>query len=234
MQTLIDRAFLDPFHRLAQLAWQVLPAIVTVFVILLVGGFLAWIVRRIIYRLLLAVHFNRRVAETRLARAIDRTLIFRSPADCAARVIHGGLWLVIVLLALAAVDTALTQEMLARFVHYVPDLVTAALVLLLGSVISKFLARSALLAAVNAQWAGARLLAGAVRFLVMTLAVVVALEQVRIGRTALLVTFAIVFAGVVIAAAIAFGLGGRDLAHEWLEKRLHSAPPEEEEIFRHL
>ncbi len=234
MQRLIERAFIEPFHRLAELVWQVLPAVVTVMVILVVGGFLAWLVRQGVYHLLFAAHFNRRVAETRLARAIDRTLIFRSPADCVARVIHGALWLVIVLLALAAVDTTLTQEMLARFVNYVPDLVTAMLVLLLGSVISKFLARSTLLAAVNAQWAGARLLAGAVRFLVMTLAVVVALEQVRIGRTALLVTFAIIFAGVVIAAAIAFGLGGRDIARQWLEKRVHSAPPQDEEIFHHL
>jgi mechanosensitive ion channel-like protein len=234
MQRLIERAFIEPFHRLGELAWQVLPAIVTVMVILVLGGFLAWLVRRGVYYLLFAAHFNRRVAETRLARAIDRTLIFRSPADCVARVVHGALWLVIVLLALAAVDTTLTQEMLARFVNYVPDLVTAMLVLLLGSVISKFLARSTLLAAVNAQWAGARLLAGGVRFLVMTLAVVVALEQVRIGRTALLVTFAIIFAGVVIAAAIAFGLGGRDLAHQWLEKRVHSTPPRDEEIFHHL
>ncbi len=234
MQRLIERAFIEPFHRLAQLAWQTLPSIVTVIVILLVGGFFAWLVRRGVYRLLFAIHFNRRVAETRVARAIDRTLIFRSPAECVARVVQGGLWLVIVLLALAALDTNLTQEMLTRFVNYVPDVVTAVLVLLLGSVISKFLARSTLLAAVNAQWAGARLLAGAVRFLVLTLAVVVALEQVRIGRAALLVAFAIVFAGVVIAGAIAFGLGGRDLAHEWLEKRLHSAPPEDEEIFHHL
>ncbi len=228
MQRLIERAFIEPFHRLAELVWQVLPAVVTVMVILVVGGFLAWLVRQGVYRLLFAAHFNRRVAETRLARAIDRTLIFRSPADCVARVIHGALWLVIVLLALAAVDTTLTQEMLTRFVNYVPDLVTAMLVLLLGSVISKFLARSTLLAAVNAQWAGARLLAGAVRFLVMTLAVVVALG------TALLVTFAIIFAGVVIAAAIAFGLGGRDLARQWLEKRVHSTPPQDEEIFHHL
>jgi hypothetical protein len=234
MQRLIERAFIEPLHRLAQLAWEVFPATVTVLVILVLGGLFAWLVRRAVYRLLFAVHFNHRVAETRLARAIDRTLIFRSPADCVARVIQGAFWLLIVLLALGAVDTNLTQEMLTRFFNYVPDLVTAVLVLLLGSVISKFLARSALLAAVNAQWAGARLLAAAVRFLVLTLAVVVALEQLRIGRTALLVAFAIIFAGVVLAAAVAFGLGGRDLDHQWLEKKVHSAPPEDEEIFHHL
>ena len=106
--------------------------------------------------------------------------------------------------------------------------------LLLGSVISKFLARSTLLAAVNAQWAGARLLAGGVRVLVMSLAVVIALEQIRIGRTALLTSFAILFAGIVIAAAIAFGLAGRELARGWLEQRMRPQAKEEEEVFRHL
>jgi len=139
-----------------------------------------------------------------------------------------------VLLALSAADTRLTQDMLTRFVNYVPDLITAALVLLLGSLVSKFLARSALLAAVNAQWTGARLLARGVRIFVMSLAVVVALEQLRIGRTALLVSFAIFFAGIVVAAAIAFGLGARELAREWLQSKMHPRAPEDEEILRHL
>lgn len=118
--------------------------------------------------------------------------------------------------------------------NYIPDLVTAALVLLLGAVVSKFLARSALLAAVNAQWAGARLIAGAVRLLVMMLAVLVALEQLRIGRTVLLVTFAILFGRIVASGAIAFGLGARDLAREWMQAKLHPREQPDEEVFRHL
>jgi hypothetical protein len=69
---------------------------------------------------------------------------------------------------------------------------------------------------------------------VMSLAVVVALEQLRIGRTALLVSFAIFFAGIVVAAAIAFGLGARELAREWLQAKMHPRTPEDEEILRHL
>jgi hypothetical protein len=122
----------------------------------------------------------------------------------------------------------------ARFVNYIPDFVTAVLVLLLGSAVSRFLSRSALLAAVNAQWPEARLIAGGVRVLLMSLTVVVALEQLRIGRTALLVSFAIFFAGIVIAGAIAFGLGGRDLAREWLESRVKAKPAAERDPLQHL
>lgn len=234
MQSLVDRALVEPAHRLAEQIRAVGPAVVTVLVILVVGAAVARVVRRVVYRLLVALRFDRLAAQTGMASTIERTRIFRSPADFGARIVEGLLWLLIVLLALSAVNSELTHRLVARFVNYVPNLLTAGLVLLLGSLVSKFLARSALLAAVNAQWAGARLLAGGVRVLVMSLAVVVALEELRIGRTALLVSFAILFAGIVVAGAIAFGLGARDLAREWLQAKMRPRAPEDEEVFRHL
>lgn len=234
MQVLVNRAFVEPFHRLVEQLGRVGPAVLSALAILVVGGAVAWVVRRVVQGLLVALHFDRLVAQTGMASTIERTRIFRSPADFGARLVQGGLWLLIVLLALSTADTRLTQELMTRLVNYLPDLVTAALVLLLGSVVSKFLARSTLLAAVNAQWTGARFLAGGVRVLVMSLAVLIALEQLRIGRTALLVSFAILFAGIVLAGAIAFGLGARDLAREWLRAKIRPRMPEEEELFRHL
>jgi len=234
MQGLLEKAFIEPFHRLAEHLTHVLPALITVLVILIVGGAVAYVARRVIHRLLVALRFDRLVARTGLASTIERARVFRSPSDFGARLVQGLLWLFIILFALNAADTQMTQDLVVRFIHYVPDIITAVLVLLLGSLISKFLARSVLLAAVNAQWSGARLLAGGVRVLVMMLAVVIALEQLRIGRTALLVSFAILFGGVVIAGAIAFGLGARDLAREWLQSKMKPRSPENEEVFRHL
>ena len=234
MQGLLEKAFIEPFHRLAEHLTHVLPALITILLILIVGGAVAYLVRRVIHRLLVALRFDRLVARTGLASTIERARVFRSPSDFGARLVQGLLWLFIILFALNAADTQMTQDLVVRFIHYVPDIITAVLVLLLGSLISKFLARSVLLAAVNAQWSGARLLAGGVRVLVMMLAVVIALEQLRIGRTALLVSFAILFGGVVIAGAIAFGLGARDLAREWLQSKTKPRSPENEEVFRHL
>jgi hypothetical protein len=48
------------------------------------------------------------------------------------------------------------------------------------------------------------------------------------------VSFAIFFAGIVIAGAIAFGLGGRDLAREWLESRVKATPAAERDPLQHL
>jgi Conserved TM helix len=234
MPGLLEKAFIEPFQRLAEQLAVVVPALITVLVILIVGGALAYLARLLTYRLLVATHFDRLMIQTGVATTIDRARVFRSPSDFGARLVQGMLWMFIILLALSATNAQMTQDLVVRFVNYVPDIIAATLVLLLGSVVSKFLARSALLAAVNSQWSGARLIAGGVRLLVMSLAVVIALEQLRIGRTALLVTFGILFGGIVIGGAIAFGLVAKDLAREWVHSILKSRASEDEGVFRHL
>ncbi|MCH6554877.1 MAG: hypothetical protein IH793_12075, partial [Acidobacteria bacterium] len=64
---------------------------------------------------------------------------------------------------------------------------------------------------------------------------VAALEHLGIGRTTVLVAFGAVFGGVVLALAMAFGLGGRDLARELLEGQLRKhMPKDQEDQVRHL
>jgi hypothetical protein len=233
MQNLLERLLVEPTLRLLRLFGQALAPLVTVLFILLVGALLAYVARRIVFRLLTAMKFDRFADRAGFASSILRTRAFATPSDFAARLAQGAVWLFVVLLALSAADTTVTETLVVRFVNYVPSLVTATVVLLLGAVLSNFVARSTLLAAVNAQWPGARMLAGVVRLLGLLLTGVIALEQLGIGRTAVIVSFAILFGGVVIAAAIAFGLGARDLAREWLSENVKPRTPEEE-TFHHL
>lgn len=234
MSNLLSDSFTEPFTRLGQEFAHVLPGLFTVFTILIFGAIVAALARFLVYRLLKLFHFDRLAGRSGLASVIEHTHVFRSPSDFVARVVQGFLWLIIILAALGTIQSPLADTLLARFVNFVPAFVAAVLILLLGNFISKFLARSALLAAVNAQWAGARLVAGGVRILVMVMAVAMALEELHIGRTVLLVSFAIVFAGFVIAASIAFGLGGRDIARRWMETKIQKTLPEDDQLFHHL
>jgi hypothetical protein len=233
MRSLVDRMFIDPFHRLADQSAHIVPVLVIVLVTLIVGGFVAFVFRWLTYKLLQLARFDRLVQRTGFASMIERTGVFRSPSDLGARFVQAIVWVLVALFALNATDTPASVEMVRRFVDYIPNVIAAGLVLLLGVVVSRMVSRSALLAAVNAQWPAARLIAGGVRVLVMTLAVVIALEQLRVGSVALLVAFAIVFAGIVFAMALAFGLGARDMARQWLETKVRSSVAEEE-VFRHL
>jgi mechanosensitive ion channel-like protein len=234
MRAVMERALLEPLKRLAEQFALIVPAVIAAVIVVIAGFVFAYLVRRVMYRLLVALHFDRIVARGGLAGVIERTGIFRSASDCGARVVQGFIWLLTILVALDSTGTPAAEGLVVRFVNYVPNLVTAGLILLLGLVISRFLARSALLAAVNAQWAGARIVASGVHFLVIALAIAMALEELRIGRTVLLVSFAILFTGIVVAGAIAFGLGARDLARQWLHSKVGRGPAESEEVFRHF
>lgn len=225
--------FVEPFNRLREQFAAVMAPLFAMMVILIVGGALAYLVRQLVYRLLVAVKFDRLMDSTGTANTILRTRVFRSPSDFGARFIQSLIWLMVVLMALYA-GGQMTQALVERFISYIPAIITATLVLLLGSAISKFLARSTLLAAVNAQWSGARLIAGAVRVLIMFLAVVIALEELRIGRAALLIAFGILFGGIVLAGSIAFGLGAREFVHDWLRNKASQPKGEEEDVLHHL
>lgn len=233
MRSLFDRMLLDPFNRIADQSAHVVPILIMVMVTLIIGGFLAYVARWLTLRLLQLARFDHIVQRTGFSSMIERTGVFRSPSDLGARFVQGLVWLFTILFALNAAGTPASVGLVTRFVDYIPNIIAAGLVLLLGVVVSRVISRSALLAAVNAQWPGARLIAGGVRVLVMTLAVVIALEQLHIGSLPLLVAFAIVFAGIVFALAIAFGLGARDMARQWLESKVRGSVAEEE-VFRHL
>ena len=233
MRSLFDRMLIDPFNRLADQSAHVIPILIMVIVTLVVGGFLAFVARWLTYRVLQAARFDRLADRLGFTSMIDRTGVFRSPTDLGARFVQALVWLVTVLFALSAADTPASVGLVLRFVDYIPNMIAAGLVLLLGIAVSRVISRSALLAAVNAQWPGARLIAGGVRVLVMTLVIVIALEQLHIGSLPVLVAFAIVFAGIVFALALAFGLGAREMARHWLEAKVRSSVAEEE-VFRHL
>lgn len=122
--------------------------------------------------------------------------------------------------------------MLERLLLYLPNMVVSAVILFFGYVLGSFLGRTSLIAAVNAGIGISGLIGKLVRITVFMLSAAMALEQLGIGRGTVVVAFAIVLGGIVLALAIAFGLGGRDLARDYLENKLFKK--EEKDSIEHL
>ena len=93
---------------------------------------------------------------------------------------------------------------------FLPRLVVGAVILLVGIGAARFLERSVLIGAVNQRIRQARLLALAVKWFVLVLAAAMALEHVGVGGGLPTIAFAIVVGGIVLAVALAVGLGARD------------------------
>src|SRR5258706_11249956 len=119
-------------------------------------------------------------------------------------------------------------------VAYMPNVMGAILVLLIGTITARFIARSVLIGAVNINLQYARLLSLGVKWMVIVLAVAMALEHLKIAPGIVQLAFGILFGGMVLALALAVGLGARELVSRSLEREGRDNSETVEEPFRHL
>ncbi len=140
---------------------------------------------------------------------------------------------ILAMLTLAAVGLAggwITARIVRRLAR---KIFGAAGILLVGWLVANFLGEGALIAAVNARVPEARLLARAVRWGVLLFAAAMAVTHLGIGKEIVLLAFGITFGGLVLTLSLAFGLGGRALARQILD-RYRRRDPHPSETLTHL
>lgn len=210
-----------------------LPRVLSMLVLLIAGWLIALAVRAGLRWLLRVLRFN-----TLLERAgVDLSLARlggRLPDQVVGSVVFWVVWLTFLLSGLRALGVAAADRLVEDLIRFVPRLVGALAIVIIGFAVANFLWRAVLLAAVNARIQQARLLGALVRWLTLTAAVAMGLEQIGVGGTVLLTGFAIVFGGLVLAGAIAFGLGGRHAARRYLEERLLARDQKDTDGASHL
>ncbi|HXE80414.1 MAG TPA: hypothetical protein VNK41_06665 [Vicinamibacterales bacterium] len=208
--------------RIAENVADFLPGLLVLVLILLVALIVAVAVRVLLVRVLRGMEFDRRAEQLGL-----RVLVDWSPTEGASMLVaRAAMWLILfvgLLAGLSALDATMPTQFALRVFRYLPNLFAAAVILLVGNVISRFVARSVLIGAVNLQMRSARFLSAGVRWLVLILAWAMALEHLGIGRQILTLAFAILFGGVVFALSLAIGLGSKDMVSRSLERLLGDA-----------
>jgi Conserved TM helix len=209
------------------------PRLIAAAIIFAVGFVVALLLRQVIHRLLVSLHFDR------LTQRIGAAEMLRNAGMPSAELLIAKIvfWIVWIGFMVSAVDTlqfAPFQGLVDEFFRFVPRFLIALLVFTLGFLIGNFLWRAALLAAVNAGIPGARLLSGALRLLVIGVGVVMALEQLGLATGVVLTAFAITFGALMLGTAIAFGLGGRDAAKHLLERQFRANRERDSDATPHL
>ncbi len=210
------------------------PNLLAMLILLAVGALAAAAVRFVLRVTLPRLGFDRFARSTGLAVLLQKGGVTRPPSHVAAALAGWAVLGVFVLLAIGSLNLQFAMDLVSRTFTYLPQVLIATALLVLGSLFAAFVRRSVLVAAVNAGLASARLLAGGAHTALMVLFVAMALEHLGVGRQVLLISFTIAFGGVVLALALAFGLAGRDLAKDVLETLLRHPPGSGEDTLRHL
>jgi flagellar biosynthesis protein FliQ len=109
-------------------------------------------------------------------------------------------------------------DLLSRVLLFVPKVLVALLILAFGAYFARFIGNSVTAYFRNVHLQDADLLGSLARYAILAFVVLIALDQMSIGGDIVRETFLIILAGVVFALALAFGLGGREWAAEFLER----------------
>jgi hypothetical protein len=225
----VRQALADSLARVIMRIADLLPGILALIVALLVSIILAGIVAFLLKRSLRSLDFDERLARWGMSGLADWSPS-KSPSLLVVRVVYWTVVLMGFLVGVAAFNASLTSQLVIHLFGYLPNVIAAVLLLVFGSILARFLARSALIGAVNMNVPYAHLLSAGVKWLILVLTVAMALDHLRIGGGIVHLAFGILFGGIVLALALAVGLGSKDLVSRSLDRASRKTEKVEEPL----
>lgn len=219
MWTQVENILAEAAGRSVESVAAFMPGMLALMMILLAAIVVAVIARIIVLRTLRGVEFDRRASQWGMG-ALGDWSHSKGLSAFIARAVQWTILILGLLTGLTALDAAMPAEFALSIFRYMPHLVAAGIVLIVGAVLAQFLSRAVLIGAVNMQLQSARVLSLFVRWMVLIVAASMALDQLGIGRQIVVLAFGLLFGGIIFAAALAIGLGAKDVVGRALERQI--------------
>lgn len=228
----LSNSMAQALGRFAALLPGILAFLLAVVLFSLLGWGLAWLVRKI----LLATRFDQRLG--RGTEAVTEWSPSQTPSSLVAQLVFWTFVVIGVAVGADAFGASSNSRIAEGLLAYLPKLIGAAVILLVGTIVARFLSRGVLISSVNMNLQYARFLSLGVKWLVLVLTAAMALDHLRIGTAIVDLAFGILFGGIVLSLALSVGLGSRDLVSRSLERETtRAADPStqlQEEELRHF
>lgn len=220
MENFLDSVFTVPFRNFLAKLSDFLPSLFTCLVLIIAGLLIAWLIKTVLVRVLRLLKVDALSERAGIAQVLGKGGIKDPLSGLTGRLFYWIVLISFIIMGLDALRVPAVNELMKSFFLYLPNVIVSAVVIVFGYIISNFLGRAALIASVNAGVRVSGLIGKLVQYAVFFLSVVMALELLGIGKETVLVAFAIMFGGVVLALAIAFGLGGKEMAKDYIEGKM--------------
>ena len=200
-----------------------LPHLAAALGILLAGFAIAKMIERGTDIFLHRIGFDRWMRDGGVIEALERAGTSLDPSTVLAKLVFWTVMLLVILLAANALGVEAVSSLFAELLAYIPNVIAAVIVLVLGILLGEFVKDLVLASAGGLP--GGPTLARAAKASVILLSVFMALEQLDIAQDIVLVFFIAVVGAGALAAGIAFGLGAQGIAaemsREWYERSRH-------------
>jgi hypothetical protein len=208
----------DPVREMLAKIMAYLPVLIGALVILIVGWIVAKIIRWMVDGALKAVQFDKLADKSGISEVLKKGNLKITAREVLSNLVY---WLVIIMVLVMVVNALglpKASDVLTSLFAYVPSVIAALFIIVVAMFLASFLSGIVRIAAGNANLPKPELLAGISRWAIIIFAATIALTQLGIAPLLVTATFNIILGGIVLALALAFGLGGKDAAARYLEE----------------
>lgn len=218
----VERGFTEFF------AW--LPAVLGALAILVIGYFVAKVVSGLVGRALHGAGFDRTLHAGQGGSFVQK--VTASPSKLIGSIAFWAILLGAISLSVSVLGIEALTDFVAAVYAYLPNVLAAVLIFLVASAISAGVA--ALATRTMGGTSLGKIVATAAPILVMTIATFMILDQLMIAENIVTITYAGLIGAIALGSALAFGLGGRDVARQMLQGAYEKGQENKEQFRRDL
>jgi len=213
---------LEPAKTILSQISQFLVNVLLVVIILIIGWIIAKIIKTLVTKLLRTIKLDQLSDRIDLDTILAKGGISYSLSELIGVICYWLALLITFVVAINAIGLTVAADLLNRIVLYVPNIIAAVFILILGMFVATLLSNIVKTAANNAGVSQAKLLGKVVEVAVIIFAVAITLEQLGIAAKVIELTITVVLASLGLGVALAFGLGCRDLAAKFVSELIES------------
>ena len=207
-----------------------LPDLIAAIFIVVFGWILCNIVKRIVIRILRLLRFDTIAERAGIKQILERGGIQQSPSEILGLLIFWFLFLIVIVATLETLNLSGATDTLNAIYLYLPKIAAAIVMLILGLYFANFLETVTRTSCANAGLRQAPAIGRAAYIITAIFIIAGIFEILEIASEIVIWAFILVFGSVCLALALAFGLGGRDVAGRYLERWLEQKDKEQTKL----
>jgi hypothetical protein len=209
---------LSPWKAFATKILAFLPNLFAAIIVASLGWIVAKFAKSITSRLLEVIHFENAIEKAGIKKILDKGDIIETPSELLSLFIY---WIVILIFLLSSLNIlglSVVTDLINKILLYIPNLIAGILILILGLFFANIIAGIIKTTCLNAGIKEGEILGDISKYGVIIFFVAISLEEIGLASNILLAGFVIIFGAICLALALSFGLGGKEVAGEYIKK----------------
>lgn len=215
-----EKILIEPVQKMLEQIATKIPLVVGALLILIVGWLIARAIRAITTKALKIMRFDIAAGKTGVSNILVKGGIKFTPAELIGILVYWTVMLLVFVMAINALGLDVVTDLFSQILLYLPNVIAAIFVIVLGMFLANFIGRIIHTAAGNAGIAQAKILGDITQYTIIICAGIVALQQLNIAIDFLVTIIMLLIGGVCLAVGIAFGLGCKEIAADFMRRFL--------------